>query len=260
MCRNNLFVIINLFQHLITVSKTNVLARAICLAIILISTQQLLAQKKQFRQIISRPINTIAGEPIEVKGTKWPRKPYRRYFLIHTPADKAFFYWFRCGIWKQQFRLPGNGYGDIVLVSSPVSLNEIVVTAIATHGKKTLPRGSRSRPAGCQEGNPVPDVVNMLHGQARVSGLGFGPSRAGSRNTHQGVQLFERAFMPPVRSRGAHVIVAPNELDPLMCITGPGRWPEPSTEPPKTVPAACFDHVGTGCFLASCRSTTATGR
>ncbi len=158
--------------------KTNVLARAICLVILLISTQQLLAQKTVTGRIVSSADKQpIAGATIEVKGTKLATQTATDgTFSIHAPADNSVLLISVVGFEKQQIPLAGKTViGDIVLISSPVSLNEIVVTGYATQRKKDLTGAVAVVDLQDARKQPVPDVVNMLQGQASgVSVLGSG--------------------------------------------------------------------------------------
>src|ERR1700692_973847 len=98
--------------------KTNVLVRAICLAILVISSHSLFAQKNITGRIInSADKQPIAGATIEVKGTKLITQTNNDgVFSINAPNDNSILLISVVGFEKLQFPLAGKTtIGDISL-------------------------------------------------------------------------------------------------------------------------------------------------
>lgn len=148
--------------------KTNSLLRAALLACLVFSGLSLLAQKKVTGRIISNADKQpVVGATIEVKGTS---------IAVQTAADGTFtidagnnatLVISSVGFVKMEYPVAGRAaIGDIAMAVANTSLNEVVVTGYATQRKKDLTGAVAVVDLGDAKKQPVPDVVNLLQGQA----------------------------------------------------------------------------------------------
>jgi len=150
--------------------KTNALARVGYLAcMLLLFNCSLFAQKTVTGRIINNADKQpISGATIQVKGTKVATQTGADgSFSINVPQDNNVLLISVIGY--QNLQLPVSGrsaIGDIALTMAVTSLNEIVVTGYAVQRKKDLTGAVSVVDLADAKKQPVPDVVNMLQGQA----------------------------------------------------------------------------------------------
>ncbi len=148
--------------------KTNTLLKVCLLACLSLLSFNLFAQKTVTGRIIGNTDKQpVVGATVQVKGTK---------FATQTGADGSFSIPVKenstlvissVGFERQEFPVAGRStLGDIALITSTSSLNEIVVTGYATQRKKDLTGAVSVVDLADARKQPVPDVVNMLQGQA----------------------------------------------------------------------------------------------
>ena len=150
-------------------SMTNVLARAIGLAMLLIASQSLFAQKIVTGRILSNADKQpVAGANVQIKGTNTvAQTDTKGIFSIKAPADNSVLLISVVGFEKQEISLAGKtDIGDLLLATTSTSLNEIIVTGYATQRKKDLTGAVAVVDLSDAKKQPVGDVVNMLQGQA----------------------------------------------------------------------------------------------
>ncbi len=148
--------------------KTNSLLRACIVACLVLSGFSVFAQKKVTGKIISSlDKQPLVGATIQVKGTN---------VAVQTDADGAFAVEAKdnatlvitsVGFEKMEIPVAGRGaLGEISMAAANSALNEVVVTGYATQKKKDLTGAVAVVDLGDARKQPVPDVVNMLQGQA----------------------------------------------------------------------------------------------
>ncbi len=157
--------------------KTNSALR-LCLFVCLVLTSSLLfAQKKITGRIISNTDKQpLTGATVQVKGGKAATQTAADGSFTIDAGDNSTLIISSVGFDKQEIPVAGRStLGDIALSPSNSSLNEVVVTGYATQRKKDLTGAVSVVDLGAARKQPVPDVVDMLQGQASgVSVIGSG--------------------------------------------------------------------------------------
>lgn len=153
---------------------TNAVARATALVILLFFTIEVFSQKIITGRVLgSTDKQPLAGATIEAKGTAikgtaiaTQTKPDGT-FSINLPTETKTLQISAIGFETQQLTLGGQTtLGDITLINSSAALNEIVVIGYTTQRKKDLTGAVAVVDLSDARKQPVPDVVNMLQGQA----------------------------------------------------------------------------------------------
>lgn len=157
--------------------KTNALLKVCAVACLLLFSFSLFAQKTITGKVISNADKQpVAGATIEVKGTKVATQTGTDGAFSIIVKDNSVLIISSVGYAKQEFPVAGRSdLGNITLSTTTSSLNEIVVTGYATQRKKDLTGAVAVVDLSDARKQPVPDVVNMLQGQASgVSVVGSG--------------------------------------------------------------------------------------
>jgi TonB-dependent starch-binding outer membrane protein SusC len=157
--------------------KTNSALR-VCLLVCLVLTSSLLfAQKKITGKIISNTDKQpLSGATVQVKGGKAATQTAADGSFTIDAGDNSTLIISSVGFDKQEIPVAGRStLGEISLTASNLSLNEVVVTGYATQRKKDLTGAVSVVNLNEARKQPVPDVVDMLQGQASgVSVIGSG--------------------------------------------------------------------------------------
>ena len=157
--------------------KTNYALR-VCLLVCLVLTSSLLfAQKKITGRIINgTDKQPLSGATVQVKGSKGATQTAADGSFSIAAGDNSTLIISSVGFDKQEIPVAGRStLGDIALAASNTSLNEVVVTGYATQRKKDLTGAVSVVDLADARKQPVPDVVDMLQGQASgVSVIGSG--------------------------------------------------------------------------------------
>jgi len=157
--------------------KTNSTLR-VCLLVCLVLTSSLLfAQKKITGKIISNTDKQpLSGATVQVKGGKAAAQTAADGSFSIVAGDNSTLIISSVGFDKQEIPVAGRStLGEISLTASNLSLNEVVVTGYATQRKKDLTGAVSVVNLNEARKQPVPDVVDMLQGQASgVSVIGSG--------------------------------------------------------------------------------------
>ncbi len=148
--------------------KTNSLLRACALAFLVFSGFSLFAQKKVTGKIISNlDKQPLIGATVQVKGTKSAVQTTAEGAFVIDAGDNATLVISSVGFDKLEIPVAGRAsLGEISLAVANSALNEVVVTGYATQKKKDLTGAVSVVDLGDARKQPVPDVVNMLQGQA----------------------------------------------------------------------------------------------
>ena len=153
-------------------------ALRVCLLVCLVLTSSLLfAQKKITGKIISNTDKQpLSGATVQVKGGKAAAQTAADGSFSIVAGDNSTLIISSVGFDKQEIPVAGRStLGDISLTASNLSLNEVVVTGYATQRKKDLTGAVSVVNLNEARKQPVPDVVDMLQGQASgVSVIGSG--------------------------------------------------------------------------------------
>ncbi|HVV04601.1 MAG TPA: carboxypeptidase-like regulatory domain-containing protein, partial [Puia sp.] len=148
--------------------KTNALIRACIFLCLFLFTSQLFAQKKITGRVISNADKQpLLGATVEVKGKKTAAQTSADGTFTIEAADNSTLVISSVGFGKMEVPVGGRSdLGDITLTVSNTALNEIVVTGYTTQRKKDLTGAVSVVDLADARKQPVPDVVNMLQGQA----------------------------------------------------------------------------------------------
>ncbi|HVU53537.1 MAG TPA: TonB-dependent receptor [Puia sp.] len=148
--------------------KTNALLRACMFLCLFLFTHQLFAQKKITGRIISSADKQpLLGATVEVKGKKTATQTTADGTFSIEAADNSTLVISSVGFVRLEVAVKGQpDLGDISLTVSNTALNEIVVTGYTTQRKKDLTGAVSVVDLADARKQPVPDVVNMLQGQA----------------------------------------------------------------------------------------------
>lgn len=157
--------------------KTNAFLRACLCACLSLLSFSLLAQKTITGKVISNADKQpLVGATVQIKGSKIAVSTRTDGSFSISTNDNSVLVISSVGFEKQEFPVAGrDDLGVITLVTATSSLNEIVVTGYATQRKKDLTGAVAVVDLADARKQPVPDVVNMLQGQASgVSVVGSG--------------------------------------------------------------------------------------
>jgi len=148
--------------------KTNALLRACLFLCLFLPSHLLFAQKKITGKVISSgDKQPLLGATVEVKGQKTFTQTAADGTFTIEAADNSTLVITSVGFQKLEVPVGGkSSLGDISLAVTTTSLNEIVVTGYATQRKKDLTGAVSVVDLADARKQPVPDVVNMLQGQA----------------------------------------------------------------------------------------------
>lgn len=148
--------------------KTNSLLRVCLLACLLLSGFNLFAQKKVSGRVISSADKQpVIGATVQVKGAKAAVQTSADGTFTIDAGDNSTLVISSIGFDKQEIPVAGRAaLGDISLATTNTQLNDVVVTGYATQRKKDLTGAVAIVDLADARKQPVPDVVNMLQGQA----------------------------------------------------------------------------------------------
>ncbi|MES1161114.1 MAG: carboxypeptidase-like regulatory domain-containing protein, partial [Bacteroidota bacterium] len=148
--------------------KTNARIRACLFLCLFFSSHLLFAQKKITGKVISNADKQpVLGATVEVKGKSTATQTTADGTFTIEAADNSTLVITSIGFLKQEVPVAGrSSIGEISLTVTNTALNEIVVTGYATQRKKDLTGAVSVVDLGDARKQPVPDVVNMLQGQA----------------------------------------------------------------------------------------------
>ena len=148
--------------------KTNVLLKVCLLVCLSLFHFSLFAQKTITGKVIGNTDKQpILGATVQVKGTKVATSTAADGTFSISAKDNSVLVISSVGFERQEIPVSGrNVIDEISLVTSTSSLNEIVVTGYATQRKKDLTGAVSVVDLSDAKKQPVPDVANMLQGQA----------------------------------------------------------------------------------------------
>ncbi|HWK03383.1 MAG TPA: TonB-dependent receptor [Puia sp.] len=157
--------------------KTNALLKVCLLVCLSLFSFSLFAQKTITGKVLSNTDKQpVLGATIQVKGSKVATSTGADGTFTISVKDNSVLVISSVGFERQEILVAGRSdIGSIALVTSTSSLNEIVVTGYATQRKKDLTGAVSVVDLSDAKKQPVPDVANMLQGQASgVSVVGSG--------------------------------------------------------------------------------------
>jgi TonB-linked SusC/RagA family outer membrane protein len=157
--------------------KTNSILRVYLLVCLVLSSSCLFAQKKVSGKIISgADKQPLSGATVQVRGAKGAVQTAADGTFSIDAADNSTLVISSVGFDKLEFPVAGRTVlGEITLAASNTSLNEVVVTGYAVQRKKDLTGAVSVVDLSSARKQPVPDVVDMLQGQASgVTVIGSG--------------------------------------------------------------------------------------
>ncbi len=157
--------------------KTNTSLRVYLLVCLVLTSSFLFAQKKVSGKIISSTDKQpLSGATVQVKGSKGATQTAADGTFSIAVLDNSTLIISSIGFDKQEIPVAGRTLlGDITLVAANSSLNEVVVTGYAVQRKKDLTGAVSVVDLSSARKQPVPDVVDMLQGQASgVTVIGSG--------------------------------------------------------------------------------------
>ena len=148
--------------------KTNALLKVCLLACLSLFSFSLFAQKTITGKVVSNADKQpISGATVQVKGSKTGTSTGVDGSFSISVKDNNVLVISSVGFERQEIPVAGRSdIGSIALVTSTSSLNEIVVTGYATQRKKDLTGAVSVVDLADARKQPVPDVANMLQGQA----------------------------------------------------------------------------------------------
>src|SRR3569833_283780 len=148
--------------------KTKALQRACLFLCLFLSSHLLFAQKKITGKVINNgDRQPVLGATVQVKGKNMAVQTATDGTFAIEAGDNSTLVITSIGYQRQEVPVSGrSSIGEIVLAMTNTSLNEIVVTGYATQRKKDLTGAVSVVDLGDARKQPVPDVVNMLQGQA----------------------------------------------------------------------------------------------
>jgi len=148
--------------------KTNALQRACLFLCLFLSSHLLFAQKKITGKVIGNgDKQPILGATVQVRGKNVATQTAADGTFTIDANDNSTLVITSIGF--QNLEIPVSGrsvLGEITLTVTNTSLNAIVVTGYATQRKKDLTGAVSVVDLSDARKQPVPDVVNMLQGQA----------------------------------------------------------------------------------------------
>ena len=135
---------------------------------LLFSCSTLFAQKKISGKIIGNADKQpVTGATIQVRGSKVAVQSGPDGAFVIDAQDNSVLVISSIGFEKREVPVAGrSSIGEISLTTSNTALNEVVVTGYATQRKKDLTGAVSVVDLSDAKKQPVPDVVNMLQGQA----------------------------------------------------------------------------------------------
>lgn len=148
--------------------KTKALQRACLFLCLFLSSHLLFAQKKITGKVIgSADRQPVLGATVQVKGKNMAVQTAADGTFTIDASDNSTLVITSIGFQRLEVQVSGrSSIGEIALAVTNTSLNEIVVTGYATQRKKDLTGAVSVVDLGDARKQPVPDVVNMLQGQA----------------------------------------------------------------------------------------------
>ncbi|MBS1664300.1 MAG: TonB-dependent receptor [Bacteroidetes bacterium] len=152
--------------------KTNSLLK-VCLIVLCLSASSLsLLAQNSTKKVTGKVISNVDKQPIigatvQVRGASTATQTASDGTFTIEAGDRATLVISSIGFNKLEYPVAGRSVlGDISLTAATSALNEVVVTGYATQRKKDLTGAVAVVDLADAKKQPVPDVVNMLQGQA----------------------------------------------------------------------------------------------
>ena len=149
--------------------KTNFAARGFCIALLVLLSSSILAQKTVTGKVTSSlDKQPLAGATVQVKGTKiLVQANQEGLFTITSPKDIGTLVITVVGFQPMQYPVAGRAdIGEIQLISAVSSLNDVIVTGYTSQKKKDVTGSVAVVNVGDMKTVPAGNVENQLQGQA----------------------------------------------------------------------------------------------